>query len=383
MVRNAATPNLGTNEPSRGRDVPAGRSGTRSWSLSRTLLRRALLLLTMSTLVIGVLLIVFRDAATSSPALRDQILSFGTTLATFGFTTLLVTIFASSQLQDELLDRIDREMTGHVANVQSAMVKTAETFERSINDFNPLVGNCSRLGLVNVYLTRPDALSDFADHLEEELKEAASAAASRAGAGAPSEFAPKARLWIVSSSMKGIRETAAGRFDGAGVLTWAGELAARDLLDMRVLMTHPGYANLRASQELRLEGAIPEEIKETLEFLALCGVPFGGIRLVKATPTVFAIATRVEMLLNPYPYSAEAFRSFTLRVKKVHLAPSDRHAAIHRDIFEQYEHRHFEMPWQQGIRLAADYAVPPVPAPVLVGGERETAADPGAQPAGA
>lgn len=341
-------------------DPDRPRSGQRPWSPSRTLLRRALLLLTLSTLIVGVLLIIGRDEITTSPAARDQVLSFGSTLATFGFTTLLVTIFASSQLQNELLSRIDREMTGHVENVQSAMKRTAQTFERSINDFNPLVGNCARLGLVNVYLTRPDALSDFADHLEEELKEAASAAGF-----APSEFTPKARLWIVSSSMKGIRETAAGRFDGAGVLTWAGELAAKDLIDMRVLMTHPRYANLRASQELRLVGAIPEEIKETLAFLSSCKVPVDRIRLVCATPTVFAVATRVEMLLNPYPYSAEAFRSFTLRVRKVHLAPSDRHSAIHRDIFEQYEYRHFEIPWRQGMELGADFGVPEVPAPTM------------------
>lgn len=351
-------------EPDEDEDAPVGHAGPtphRSWSPSRTLLRRALLLLTLSTLVVGALLIVGRDSFSRNPAVRDQILSFGSTLATFGFTTLLVTIFASSQLQNELLSQIDNEMTGHVRNVQTAMKRTAQTFERSINDFNPLVGNCARLGLVNVYLTRPDALSDFADHLEEELKEAASAAASAAGPTS-SEFTPKARLWIVSSSMKGIRETAAGRFDGAGVLTWAGELAAKDLLDMRVLMTHPRYANLRASQELRLVGAIPEEIKETLAFLKSCKVPVDRVRLVRATPTVFAVATRVEMLLNPYPYSAEAFRSFTLRVRKVHLAPSDRHSAIHRDIFEQYEYRHFEIPWQQGMGLTSDYGIPDVPA---------------------
>lgn len=338
----------------------------RQWSLSRSLLRRLFLLLTLATLAVGVLLIFGRDALTADPAVRDQILAFGATLATFGFTTLLVTLFASSQLQDELLSRIDREMTRHVTKVHQAMERTKRTFEQSVNDFNPLVGNCARLGLVNVYLTRADALSDFVDHLEEELKEAASAAASSTSVRpAPMESTPKARLWIVSSSMKGILELAAGRFDGAGLLTWAGELAAKDLLDVRILMTHPLYANLRASQELRLVDAIPEEIKEALRFLQECQVPVEGVRLVCATPTVFAIATRVEMLLNPYPYSAEAFRSFTVRVRKVHLAPSDRHAAIHRDIFEQYEHRHFEIPWRQGLELDGDYGVPKVEASAL------------------
>jgi hypothetical protein len=372
-----------------------------SGAFGRPKLRRFLWLLVFSTLTVGLLLIFARNNFTHNQAYRDQILTFGASLVTFGFTTVLATIFVNSQLESELLNRVGGEMATHVArvdssmqgslkevrsimtsslsNIESAMQDTTATFKKSVDDFNPLVGNCTRLGMVNVYLTRSDALSDFAVHLEEELKEAASNRISTNNAQSPpaqeekeqgrtaaqatrvEEKAPMARLWIVASSMKGVRETAAGRFDGAGLLIWASQLAEWKLLDMRILMTHPEYANVRASQEMRLRDAIPDEIKETVDFLKSCSVPTNRIRLVCATPTVFAVATRVEMLLNPYPYSAEAFRSFTLRVKKVHLAPSDRHVAIHRDIFEQYEHRHFQIPWEKGIPLESDYGIPSAP----------------------
>jgi hypothetical protein len=72
--------------------------------------------------------------------------------------------------------------------------------------------------------------------------------------------------------------------------------------------------------------------------------------MTQASPTVFAIATRERMLLNPYPYGAEAHRSFALIVKRVHQEPND-HDSLHRDIFEQYEQRHFRRPWDDGLRV--------------------------------
>jgi hypothetical protein len=63
------------------------------------------------------------------------------------------------------------------------------------------------------------------------------------------------------------------------------------------------------------------------------------------------------MLLNPYPYGGEAYRSFTLTVKKVHPFLND-HAALHRDIFEQYESRHFIRPWK-GAKRDSGYSASP------------------------
>jgi len=67
------------------------------------------------------------------------------------------------------------------------------------------------------------------------------------------------------------------------------------------------------------------------------------VRFVLHTPTVFAIATKDVMLLNPYPYGTEAFRSFCVTVRKSSAIGANR--ARERDIYEQYEHYHFGEPW--------------------------------------
>jgi hypothetical protein len=80
---------------------------------------------------------------------------------------------------------------------------------------------------------------------------------------------------------------------------------------------------------------------------------------VEATPTVFAIATRDQMLLNPYPYGQEAYRSFTLTVRRSQIKRGD-HPSIERDIYEQYKRRHFDWPWQSesAHSLGDNYEIP-------------------------
>jgi hypothetical protein len=49
------------------------------------------------------------------------------------------------------------------------------------------------------------------------------------------------------------------------------------------------------------------------------------------------------MILNPYPYQTEAFRCFTLIVRKTEVNA--------RDIFNQYLRFHFEEPWQHAAEV--------------------------------
>ncbi|MFI0453528.1 hypothetical protein [Actinomadura sp. 6N118] len=49
------------------------------------------------------------------------------------------------------------------------------------------------------------------------------------------------------------------------------------------------------------------------------------------------------MLINPYPYGAEAFRSLCITVRRTPASGVSR--ARERDIYEQYEHSQFKEPW--------------------------------------
>jgi len=107
------------------------------------------------------------------------------------------------------------------------------------------------------------------------------------------------------------------------------------------------------------QNAIPEEIEDAVNHLKREKVPPEYVKMVVATPTVFAIATRDQMLLNPYPYSQEAYRSFTLTVRRSHTKRDIK--SIDRDIFEQYERRHFDRPWVTALPLRPDYGIPKLP----------------------
>jgi hypothetical protein len=63
------------------------------------------------------------------------------------------------------------------------------------------------------------------------------------------------------------------------------------------------------------------------------------------------------MLLNPYPYTEEGSLSFTILVSRAH-AGRNPNPALHRDVFEQYEERHFQLPWHDGLPLLDGYGIP-------------------------
>jgi len=308
--------------------------------------RMLLMVVSASMAVVGLVFVVLRNHFGASSDVHNVVLEVGVNLALFGCTTLLVTVIASQQLEHQILGELNTRLNAHVKNVGDTMNEVQSEFRKTIETFLPLFGNGRDLGLDNIFLTRTDALIDIESHLRDELKSAA-VESSRTG-GPDDRDGPRARLWFVGTSLKGILEASALGFDGAGILSWAASLAAQDLLDLRVLLTHPTFARVRARQEHRAVTAIPEEISEALEFLHAHQVNAACIRMTQASPTVFAIATRERMLLNPYPYGAEAHRSFAIIVKRVHQEPND-HDSLHRDIFEQYEQRHFVRPWDDGL----------------------------------
>jgi hypothetical protein len=327
--------------------------------------------------VIGVLLIILSLSLSGLASEQQQILlEAGISLALFGVTTLVLTFVVTDALDERLKATITEQLTDQtellVRQGDEGYRRLAGITEQTRSDvkitaeqIRPLGGNWRELGLTDVFLTRSDALErGFGEQIHGELNGASLSEPADAevlahevymdGPGDtdtvgydPAWYQPESdrcRLWIVSSCMKGFLENASKDFDGLGLLSWAAELAKGGRLDLRVLLTHPKYAHLRAAQEHRPGNAIRGEIQEALDTLRQRGVPRDRVRLVDSTPTVFAVATRDHMLLNPYPHSQEAYRSFTLTVRRSKPGRSQ-HVDIHRDIFEQYAWRHFILPW--------------------------------------
>ncbi len=86
-------------------------------------------------------------------------------------------------------------------------------------------------------------------------------------------------------------------------------------LQVRFLLTHPVFADFRAKQEHRKHGWIGKEIIASLRVLEQWGLDSGNVRLYLGTPTAFAVRTSRKMLINPYPYRAQAFESPCILVR--------------------------------------------------------------------
>lgn len=209
---------------------------------------------------------------------------------------------------DQLDSAIERRMKGFELDM-----------DRSMDAMSPLYQTVKDYGLENIYLTRLEALVDFGHYLDAELE--------RAGEGG--------RVWIVSSFIKGLLTAANAQFDGRAMM----ERIAHCGCDLRVLMTHPDVADARAKQERRAEGEIRKEVEMNLALLKRLGLQRSSVRFYRGTPTVFAIATQDKMLINPYPYEAEAYRCFSMIVART--------ASRTADIYQQYLMHHFEAPWSR------------------------------------
>lgn len=230
--------------------------------------------------------------------------------------------------------KVENSVSDHADKLDELLITLSERAEKTISqslemqssylrEQVPFLTSAFQLGVENVYLTRTDALEDFADFIGKEI-----------------ENGTCGRVWIVCSSMKGFLTAATARFNGTEVMRKIVESSC----DCRILMTDRKFADLRASQEKRGKGHIPAEIKSNLLSLKQIGTSLERIKYYKGTPTVFGIATSNRMLLNPYPYQAEAYKCFSIRVR----------ATGHdsQDIFHQYLAKHFEEPWEKGVNVS-------------------------------
>jgi transcriptional regulator with XRE-family HTH domain len=178
------------------------------------------------------------------------------------------------------------------------------------------------LGIRNAYLNRASALDDFAQVLQSE----------------------EDGITIVCSSFLGVLRVASQKV--ADLLKQKAKT-----VEFQVMMTHLDLSEWREHQEGRQEEQIYDEIRESAHTLTSdWGIPKECIKLYRGAPTVFMLFTPERMLLNPYSYRSEAYKTFTLEVVKT---------GNHEDIYTQYFLNHFKRPWD------SDSAVPSTEVPEL------------------
>jgi hypothetical protein len=213
------------------------------------------------------------------------------------------------------------------------MGEKTESLEKEINSLSvstEFLRRSSDLGLEMIYTDRAAALKDFAEAMKKESQ----------------KEDDEGKLYIVGSSIKGllenVKETDQIIID-----------ALKSNIDLKLLLTHPGYSQYRENQEDRSTGAIEYEIFKGIRQLERC-IENGHssppnynlenvVRLYKGTPTCFMIVAGNRMLINPYPYEEEAYQSFCITVRKVE--PQDRVSDQERIIYSQYLRAHFTKPW--------------------------------------
>jgi hypothetical protein len=201
-----------------------------------------------------------------------------------GAVSVIVTLYLYAKTRDSQKDTDDliENITGLFAASQRVGILTAyENRERALL-------NTGQTGQQTTGHRRSGSYQAFVSRLETERK-----------------------LIVVGSSLLGLKMYV----DHLPEIV-AGRVAAG--LETKFMMTHPCYSGLRESQEGRSEGQIRNEIDNMISQLEGFGLDLNtSLRFYKGTPTCFAIITTEAMLLNPYPYQIEAFRSFCIEVRRL------------------------------------------------------------------
>ena len=284
----------------------------------------------VTAVVAGLLLIVISRLLTE-PFWTDLALGLGLALAPSGIVGLLTDwlVFGNLISTLNLKTRQLGEKTESLGSEINLLRISTEFLKRSLD-----------LGLEMIYTDRNAARRDFSSAMEFESK----------------RKDIRGKLIIVGSSIKGLIENVKGTPE---IIKNAIESQG----ELRILLTHPEYSQYRENQEDRPYGAIEDEIFDGIRELESCVEPDYPqpadlklspiVKLYKGTPTCFMIITGDRMLINPYPYEEEAYKSFCIAVRKVE--PRDQPIDIERTIYAQYLRAHFEKPWERNSVPYAHY----------------------------
>jgi len=280
---------------------------------SPTSLPRWITFASVMLILIGILLM-FLSRQLSNVFLQNIVLGVGLALAPSGMLGLL----ADWLIFGRLIEALHVSTTDLEGEISSLQIST-EFLRRS-----------SDLGLEMIYTDRALGLRDFAVSMQSEARRGKE----------------KGSLIIVGSSIKGLLENIK---ETPTIIKDAVDTGC----ELRILLTHPKYSRFRENQEDRPPGAIEDEIFDGIRKLESnfeIGYPDPPdlklapmVKLYKGTPTCFMIVAGNRMLINPYPYEEEAYKSFCVAVRKVEQR--DMNVDVERTIYAQYLRAHFEKPW--------------------------------------
>jgi hypothetical protein len=195
--------------------------------------------------------------------------------------------------RDELRRRYG-ELTSRIVSIDQKVsalaehVPPKELLDQYRNEIKTL-RSLKEAGIVSVHRNREIALRHFTSAIDAENQE----------------------IMVVGSSLLGLLQKTQYKELADKLKFKVGNTGVR----VRFLLTHPAVSDLRAEQENRRFAAIGREIIESLRVLSSWGVNPSDVKLYKGTPTIFAIKTRRQMLLNPYAYFATAFTTPCLIVE--------------------------------------------------------------------
>lgn len=154
---------------------------------------------------------------------------------------------------------------------------------RRYEDEIQLLRYVRQAGVIAVYKRRESAVRAFSRYIDEESRE----------------------IMVVGSSLKGLLQKEEYE-DIAAKLKFKQQPGN---VKVKYLLTHPIFADFRASQENRRPTEIGVEILKSLDTLRHWGTDPHNVRLYLGTPTCFAIKTSRQMLVNPYAYTSVSYDS--------------------------------------------------------------------------
>jgi hypothetical protein len=275
--------------------------------------RQLISVLSISGIIIGLLLIVLSRFSTDL-FLRDLEFGLGLALAPSGILGLIGDYLVFGRTMDSL----------NFSNLQlSKQVK-------ALSISTEFLKQSSNLGLEMIYHGRDSALKDFVPLMKEQAQ----------------VKGRKGKIIIIGSSINGLLEM------NLGVEEVISKAIENEDCELYILLTHPEYSHFRENQELRPPGAIEDEIFRSIRTLENLWLNSNNnkkpisqfLKLYKGTPTCFMIIAGDRMLINPYPYEKEAYKSFCLSVRKVDVGNEQEKE---RSIYQQYYRSHFEYPWKR------------------------------------
>jgi len=223
-------------------------------------------------LVIGILLSVYGVMQPAGKWWTTLLLTFGTT---FTASALISIIMLSAGMMDLAENAKD------LASVIGSRLgmPCAERFT--------LVESSLEVGLAKTYISRQQALEihNFHEAIKKE----------------------KDSVFVVGSSLLGFLQDR--HFEHV-----ANTLRSNvdNGMELKLMLTHPLFADFRAAQEGRDPGDIGGEIIKTLRLIAetlMSADSSVSVYLYRGTPTCFGILTKERLLLNPYPYGRQAYES--------------------------------------------------------------------------